>query len=294
MPWCPKCRNEYKDGYTVCSDCGCELVDELGPEMTVAYFGTEEEIGRIVEFLKANDIEGAEARYNEEDKQYELWVVKDDNETVKLALRTYFKKVLPEMMKENSDEDSDEDFDGEYSDEENSDEGETEDGDDVPKECASLQEENVYVKPADRAVEYKSGAATLFLVGIVGAIVLILADLEVINFPMYGAGKILINVVLGGMFAAFIVLGFTSAASYRKLKDKATSDEKAEEDIEKWFDENVQKEEITSLDNEDETEEAKYFNRIAFIKKKISDNFPESDPSFVDYIAEKLYAKTFE
>ncbi len=32
MPWCPKCKSEYRDGFTVCADCGSELVDELPPE----------------------------------------------------------------------------------------------------------------------------------------------------------------------------------------------------------------------------------------------------------------------
>lgn len=277
MPWCPKCRNEYKSGYTVCADCGCELVEELGAKMTVAYFGTEEEIANIVEFLKANNIDGAESRFNEEDNQHELWVVEEDSDSVKFALRTYFKKILPDLVK---DEDSDEAL--------------SECPDDVEKNSELPVEENIYVKPADRAVEYKSGAATLLLVGIVGAVALVLADFGIINFPMYGAGKILINVVLGGMFLAFIVLGITSASSYKKLKVKASDDEKAEEDIINWFDENVKKEDITSLDNTDESEEALYFNRIAYIKKQLSDNFPEKDASFVDYIAEKLYAKTFE
>lgn len=28
MPWCPKCKSEYREGFTVCADCGTKLVDE--------------------------------------------------------------------------------------------------------------------------------------------------------------------------------------------------------------------------------------------------------------------------
>lgn len=27
MPWCPKCKTEYREGFTVCADCGSELTD---------------------------------------------------------------------------------------------------------------------------------------------------------------------------------------------------------------------------------------------------------------------------
>ena len=30
--YCPKCRYEYREGFTVCSDCDVKLVAELGPE----------------------------------------------------------------------------------------------------------------------------------------------------------------------------------------------------------------------------------------------------------------------
>lgn len=29
MPWCPKCKTEYRDGIVTCADCGSALVDEL-------------------------------------------------------------------------------------------------------------------------------------------------------------------------------------------------------------------------------------------------------------------------
>lgn len=28
MPWCPKCSSEYRDEFTVCADCGSELIDQ--------------------------------------------------------------------------------------------------------------------------------------------------------------------------------------------------------------------------------------------------------------------------
>lgn len=31
MPWCPNCREEYRQGFKNCSDCDTELVDELPP-----------------------------------------------------------------------------------------------------------------------------------------------------------------------------------------------------------------------------------------------------------------------
>lgn len=28
MPWCPKCKSEYREGFTVCADCGSSLISE--------------------------------------------------------------------------------------------------------------------------------------------------------------------------------------------------------------------------------------------------------------------------
>ncbi|MDF2672863.1 MAG: hypothetical protein K0R09_1128, partial [Clostridiales bacterium] len=29
MPWCPKCKAEYREGFNLCANCNIELVDEL-------------------------------------------------------------------------------------------------------------------------------------------------------------------------------------------------------------------------------------------------------------------------
>ncbi len=50
MPWCPKCKTEYREGFRVCADCGSELVDELTGETEGGEFGeaseNQEETGR--------------------------------------------------------------------------------------------------------------------------------------------------------------------------------------------------------------------------------------------------------
>ena len=41
MPWCPNCDNEYKEGYTVCADCGTELIDDEAYEKLKNSVGEE-------------------------------------------------------------------------------------------------------------------------------------------------------------------------------------------------------------------------------------------------------------
>lgn len=53
MPWCPKCKSEYRQGFTVCSDCGSALVEaEPADERTVGPEGVYE-AAESVQILKA-------------------------------------------------------------------------------------------------------------------------------------------------------------------------------------------------------------------------------------------------
>lgn len=276
MPWCPKCRNEYKAGYKICADCGCDLVEELvDDDKYIAYFGTSDEIDNIIAFLEDNGIEGASSNYDEDEDQYELVIDRKHEEELKRALAVYFKKILPKLQEQA---------------------GESEDiGEEGKNEPIHLMEKNErYEKPEDRAIEYKSGAATLLLVGVLGLIALILADMGIINFPMYGSGKILINVVMGGMFVAFIILGLSSVKTYKSLTKKALDDNSLEKNVLEWADNYLTIEKIKSDDIEGETEEVLYFNRIKIIKDEIYASFPDVDAAFLEYISEKLYSKYFE
>lgn len=45
MSFCPECKAEYREGFTVCSDCRVDLVAELPPEPETEYI-------EYVEFLR--------------------------------------------------------------------------------------------------------------------------------------------------------------------------------------------------------------------------------------------------
>lgn len=54
MPWCPKCKTEYRDGFKVCADCGSSLVDEQPADDVVVE--TQEPEEKIAEEIDEDDV----------------------------------------------------------------------------------------------------------------------------------------------------------------------------------------------------------------------------------------------
>ena len=86
MPWCPKCKNEYKDGYTVCADCGTELVASLEEGPVPVYFGEETLLNEIADFMHANGMKNTEVVFDEKENTYELFVSGKKEEAQKLTV----------------------------------------------------------------------------------------------------------------------------------------------------------------------------------------------------------------
>ena len=50
---CPKCKTEYREGYTVCSDCGCELIEQPKVENVIVKEKEDFKIDQfVIEILK--------------------------------------------------------------------------------------------------------------------------------------------------------------------------------------------------------------------------------------------------
>jgi len=103
MPWCPKCRYEYREGFTTCSDCGAALVEELPEAGTepreeaasandgslVAVYEAEDELQAITikEVLEQAGIPAVEKRFRTP------WIMSELALTPDLALRHPFARL---------------------------------------------------------------------------------------------------------------------------------------------------------------------------------------------------------
>ena len=276
MPWCPKCKNEYKEGYTVCADCGTALVASLEDAPVAIYFGAEEELQEMCQFMRANGISETQIEYDDKEGTYELLVARNKEKEAKKQLHVYLSKIVaPKKIAQMQR---------------------------MAQEMeASLEKEEVeeyngpYQEADKKAEEYKSGADSLLIVGVAGIIALVLLNLGIIPISLTGFTKALITCVMGVMFVVFIMTGITSRKSYKTLMAKADTEKDQKAEIQNYLKENI---EISNFDaelNDDEPAmEILYFRRIEKMKEMIHVQYPSIDAAFMDYIIEETYAEIFE
>ena len=75
--WCPKCRIEYRDGITVCADCGTPLVEGTEQEfdiVDICSLKDEKMADKFLDYLVYSGIEGVQKLYDEEAEIYTVAV----------------------------------------------------------------------------------------------------------------------------------------------------------------------------------------------------------------------------
>ena len=261
MPWCPKCKNEYREGITVCADCGCELVNEEQMEELVSViFGEEEQMTSLKAFLEYQQIEGAVIRYDEQDQVFELLVRKNDRERALEIARIFLEQ--EGSLSQNREE----------------------------------KEENstVYEKSEQKAEDNRSSAWTLLVVGGAGLVFLILGMGGVLPFSV--GNPYLFYGVMSAVFLLFIVMCVVSMKNARVFEKKAESENTLRETLEKWCRENLDAEEIDKElgDVSGDGEEILYFKRYEKLKEKLNHQFMNLDQAFLEnLIDETIYDMVF-
>ena len=89
MAWCPKCKNEYREGITVCPDCGEKLVSEEElTDFTSVLFGEQDEMEKLKDFLTYNGVEKSKLVYDETEHHMHSEFCMMDAETAEILNET--------------------------------------------------------------------------------------------------------------------------------------------------------------------------------------------------------------
>ena len=227
MPWCPVCKNEYREGIKLCAECQVELVDHLEDETEQsAKLEEQEKIARLHAMIEAAQ---------EAAKDEELSV--DEPEPYR-----------------------------------------------------------AYQNSAVKAEDNRTSAYTLFFVGILGFIGVVLAFTGIIPvFSNVGTTRYFVCGIMGALFVLFIVFGVVSMRDSKLLLVQAQSEDSLLSEITKWCGENLSAEQIDSgLFEEDMSEEQKYFKRTDRMKELINDKSMNLDQGLLEHFVDEYYQGLFE
>lgn len=323
MAWCPKCKNEYIEGITKCSDCNTDLVDEIVEEKELEYLnissvmGTIKDIDDVIDYLHQASIDSAEYVYLEDENMEAICVDKKQYSDARLHLSVYLqnestKEFLQAAAANKNNTETSDNIEAENSASEDltddviiskgsiasshleNDEivGETDNLEDSDPILSSNQKS--YTKLSDKYEDVKSSAYTLLIVGVVGGITILLEAFGIFTIPISSQTKWLFYTVMGGIFIAFIISGIFSMMHAQQLKIDACKEDETINEILSWFHENHTGESIDAEIDTDIQEELLYFNRAEYIKNIIMHEFENADEPLVDSLIESIYAKLYE
>lgn len=310
MPWCPKCKNEYREGITVCADCNVPLVEDFSTAIAAdktLVFNTEhkDKIDAFIKYLEYSGIHSYSVEADENDYIYSLYVAEAD---YKNASKLFTGFALTESEKEiigivNEDILSDEEnqdnnsIDIDDDNQENISKASETDSitefDETEADVSLYADEDVasapttYVRKSDRAKDYRFSAYTCLLCGIAGIIFVILNMIDVIGLiPVVFSQLVLLCV-----FSAFVIGGIVMFFNSKTIQSEASYEEETEKKVIEWLNQNVNDNYLMSLKDESTSDEINYFKYCEVIKVALSVAVPEASPEMLDSLIDDHLSK---
>ncbi len=263
MPWCPNCKNEYRKGILVCSDCGAALVEELPEEDNkVIMIARKEEAKNYYDLLKKFEIERVMLDYNEESELYHVSVPESQVEKA---------KKLAIIQKVNLKEENEK-----------------------PGELPQELPQHVYVHHSERHQELLSSAYSLLIVGVIGLIVVLLSVLKIIPLPFPEVTNYMMEITVGVLCIIFVIVGVYCLKSARSVEKLAKEEDKLTSEITQWFKKSFDNFVIDADIEENLPEEVKYFKRCEAMKQIIRHSYGNLDEGYLDRLIEELYQYLYE
>lgn len=154
-----------------------------------------------------------------------------------------------------------------------------------------------YVKKAQKYEDRKSSASAFFLVGGLIFVFAVLCWAGVINMPMAGVSKYLIQGTLTVMGAGCLVIAVTTFRSAKGMAGEIEEEEKKTEELITWFISSYRREDLDAKLNRefsDLSEDERNLKRFELIQDVLITEKDLPDQAYVDALCEEIYAKLFD
>lgn len=291
MAWCPKCKNEYREGITVCPDCKETLVgeEELTDWISVL-FGEQHEMEQLKDFLTYNGIRKSKLAFDNAEQVHELFVDAKEAKQAKTIARVFLEQ-QEKQRKENAAEE--EAAVNEFLMTETEAASEEANSGELLK-SASAQGGLTYMNSGAKAEENRSSAWVLLVVGILGMLVMILGITGVLPFNV--GNPYMFYGVMSAVFILFIVMGVVSMRNAKLFEKKAESENSLVDTLLKWSEENLTAEKIDSwIENAtDIPQEALYYKRFEIICSQMNHQFMNLDQQMLENLIDtRIYEQIF-
>lgn len=324
--WCPKCKIEYREGITVCADCGTELVEELENLVDICEIKGEEPANEMIEFLQYSGIKKVRKEWMEETESFRLMVDMKDAQKAEKIVHGYLLGKAEEKQAEQL-EQSLEDMAGEEEadafleddgveaeiDRDNMRAEDVEDaageGQDTPWNEAESEDEALFdeeveeetvellynkegkefEKKSEKYKDIKFSGYTFIIFGILGGVYLSLTQLKVIPLSY----DMLILCILGVLFVGFLVAGVVSLVRAGKIKREIPAEEEEMAAINQWMEENITEERLASWRDESVSDMENDLLVTAKFRRCVFEQFPEKDEAMIERLVDEYYEENF-
>jgi len=268
MAWCPKCKSEYREGFTVCADCGSELVDEATLKKMEKAEALKESMAEYMEeyeeAAQEDNAQVAEAVNEMAGGAVNLQAVMSGQAPMSEEEAAKMKAVIEQLQA-------------------------------AQMAGKTRQGGGRYEDSAERASDNRSSAWILLIVGVIGIIVLALGLAGVLPLPM--KSNFLFYGVMAVFFIIFIVSGIVSMKNAKYFEGKAESENSLRNTLVEWCKENLSAEEIDKMigATPGTSIEMLYFKRFGYIKFRLNNQFMNLDQGFLDkFIDDYVYDEIFD
>lgn len=312
MPWCPKCKTEYREGITVCADCKVELVaeykDALLQDATEMLVKVDAEhqmfVKKMHDFLEYSGIPSVVLT---EGDMIGVYVAPENYKQAKKCFKAFYSVETELVSLQQAAETAfmkGEEFD--YFGEEDGEEDESTDAktadffDDRQKTTASGSDETnkeKYTSAATKYEDYRSSGVTFTVLGVLGVGFALLNFIDVIDL----FGNNFSCFVLFAVFGIFLALGIFSFSKADQLKESAENEKKLVAEANEWMEKNFSLDMLVSLDDNGENtsdglrpKEILYMDCIDKLVERLLEAFPDLHDSLAEQLVEDFCSRSDE